>query len=377
MESVRLQKFFTDCGVLSRRAAEEEIRKGLVKVNGEVADIGCKIDPEQDTVEYNGRIIKPTDLQKHYILLYKPRGIVTTLSDEKGRTTVADLVAGVGARVYPVGRLDMDSDGLLLLTDDGALTERLTHPRHEIPKRYHVTVAGVVTPAQLSALNSSFLLDGYTTRPAKVSVVRAESGETVLAFELYEGRNRQIRRMCDQVALRVKRLTRVAIGRIGIGDLVAGQYRALTEEEIAYLRGEDQKTTKPAKVTKPTRTAKPQKAEKTEETAPLEQKPATKKKAATEKKPVAEKKPAMEKRTAAEIKAAAKKSLSTATAKATATTKKVLEALNVSKVIKEIKAKESKAARSAKTSQTAAPHKTAETPKKRTRRATSKEDTKE
>ena len=259
MENVRLQKFFTDCGVLSRRAAEEEIRKGLVTVNGVVADIGLKIDPEHDVVEYNGRVIKPTVAPKHYILLYKPRGIVTTLSDEKGRTTVADLVADVGVRVYPVGRLDMDSDGLLLLTDDGALTERLTHPRHEIPKRYHVAVAGVVTPAQLGALNSSFLLDGYTTRPAKVSVVRAEGGETVLSFELYEGRNRQIRRMCDQVALRIRRLTRVAIGRIGIGDLVPGRYRHLTQEEVSYLRGDQSakpKTTRTSKATAP-KTEKP------------------------------------------------------------------------------------------------------------------------
>ncbi len=244
MESVRLQKYFTDCAILSRRAAEDKIRAGEVKVNGEVATLGQKIDPERDVVEYNGKIIKPTATEKHYVLLYKPRGVVTTLSDEKGRTTVANFVADLGVRVYPVGRLDMDSDGLLLLTDDGALTERLTHPRHEIPKHYHVTVSGVVTPAQLAALNSSFLLDGYTTRPAKVSVVRAESGETVLAFELYEGRNRQIRRMCDQVGLRVRRLSRVAIGKIGIGDLVPGRYRLLTAEEIAYLRGEEKKEEK-------------------------------------------------------------------------------------------------------------------------------------
>lgn len=263
MESVRLQKYFTDCAILSRRAAEDKIRAGEVKVNGEVATLGQKIDPERDVVEYNGKIIKPTLTQKHYVLLYKPRGVVTTLSDEKGRTTVAHLVADLGVRVYPVGRLDMDSDGLLLLTDDGALTERLTHPRHEIPKHYHVTVAGVVTPAQLAALNSSFLLDGYTTRPAKVSVVRAESGETVLAFELYEGRNRQIRRMCDQVGLRVRRLSRIAIGKIGIGDLVPGRYRLLTEEEIAYLRGEEakpEKTEKTAKKTKAASTARKKKA---------------------------------------------------------------------------------------------------------------------
>ncbi len=253
MESVRLQKYFTDCAILSRRAAEDKIRAGEVKVNGEVATLGQKIDPERDVVEYNGKIIKPSATEKHYVLLYKPRGVVTTLSDEKGRTTVANLVADLGVRVYPVGRLDMDSDGLLILTDDGALTERLTHPRHEIPKHYHVTVSGVVTPAQLAALNSSFLLDGYTTRPAKVSVVRAESGETVLSFELYEGRNRQIRRMCDQVGLRVRRLSRVAIGNIGIGDLVPGRYRLLTEEELAYLRGEEKKEQKTEKAAAPQR----------------------------------------------------------------------------------------------------------------------------
>ena len=239
MESVRLQKYFTDCAILSRRAAEDMIREGRVKVNGEVATLGQKVDPEKDVVEFDGKLVKPAVNEKYYILLYKPRGIVTTLSDEKGRTTVADLVADLGVRVYPVGRLDMDSDGLLILTNDGALTERLTHPRHEIPKHYHVTVPGVVTPAQLGALNSSFLLDGYTTRPAKVSVVRAEGGETVLSFELYEGRNRQIRRMCDQVGLRVRRLSRVAIGKIGIGDLVPGRYRHLTPDELAYLRGEE------------------------------------------------------------------------------------------------------------------------------------------
>ena len=241
MESVRLQKFFTDCGILSRRFAEEEIRDGHVKVNGVVATIGQKIDPACDVVEYKGKIVRPSTATKHYILLYKPRGVVTTLSDEKGRTTVADLVSDVGVRVYPVGRLDMDSDGLLLLTDDGSLTERLTHPRHEIPKHYHVTVSGAVSQAQLSALNNSFLLDGYTTRPAKVLIVRVENSETVLSFELYEGRNRQIRRMCDQVGLRVKRLSRIAIGEIGIGDLTPGRYRDLSPAEVAYLTGESSK----------------------------------------------------------------------------------------------------------------------------------------
>lgn len=239
MNDLRLQKFFTDQGILSRRAAEAEIRAGNVLVNGKTAEIGQKIDPTCDQIEYKGKLIayKPAP-SKHYILLNKPRGFVTTLSDEKGRTTVAELVASVGCRVYPVGRLDMDSDGLLLLTDDGALTNRLTHPRHEIPKHYRVTVKGNVSAEQLETLNAPFLLDGYTTLPAKVSVAGREGNGTLLQFELYEGRNRQIRRMCEAVGLSITRLTRVAIGSIALGDLPVGQYRHLTAQEVSYLKGE-------------------------------------------------------------------------------------------------------------------------------------------
>ena len=238
MELIRLQKYFTDCGLLSRRAAEEEIRKGLVKVNGIPAEIGQKIDPACDVVEYRGKTVTRKTTQHHYLLLNKPRGIVTTLSDEKGRTSVSELVADLGYRVYPVGRLDMDSDGLLLLTDDGALTERLTHPRHEIPKIYHVCIAGEVSEAKLEALRRPFLLDGYATRPANVYPLSAQNGTTSLCFELYEGRNRQIRRMCEKTGLHIKRLTRVAIGKITLGELPLGRYRALREDEVAYLKGE-------------------------------------------------------------------------------------------------------------------------------------------
>ena len=239
MEPIRLQKFFTDCGILSRRAAEAAIGAGEVRVNGAVATVGQKLDPECDTVEYRGRVVEWSPAPaRHYILLNKPRGFVCTLSDEKGRKTVRELVATLGARVYPVGRLDMDSDGLLLLTDDGALTERLTHPRHEIPKYYTVTVKGTPNATQLKALNESFLLDGYRTRPARVAVMGGENGNALLSFELYEGRNRQIRRMCEQVGLRILRLTRTAIGRIALGELPVGHYRTLTQDEISYLKGE-------------------------------------------------------------------------------------------------------------------------------------------
>jgi 23S rRNA pseudouridine2605 synthase len=238
MEPIRLQKYFTDCGVLSRRAAEEEIRRGAVKVNGLVAEIGQKIDPRQDVVEYKGRVIVPTASTHHYILLNKPRGFVTTLSDEKGRQTVSDLVKDLGARVYPVGRLDMDSDGALLLTDDGALTQRLTHPRHEIPKHDHVTVRGALTEAQLERLNLPFQLDGYTTLTAEVKLLKKGTNESILSFTLYEGRNRQIRRMCEQVQLSITRLSRVAIGNISVQGLEIGKYRHLTAQEVKYLKGE-------------------------------------------------------------------------------------------------------------------------------------------
>ncbi|MBR7111496.1 MAG: rRNA pseudouridine synthase [Clostridia bacterium] len=234
-QKMRLQKYFTDCGVLSRRAAEKEIAAGRVLVNGTVATVGQVIDPVTDTVTWRGKRVMPTATEHHYILLNKPRGFVTTLSDEKGRGTVADLVARVGARVYPVGRLDMDSDGLLLLTDDGVLTHALTHPRHEIPKHYRVTVKGAVGTDTLVRLNESFLLDGYKTLPAKVASLGTEGGNTLLSFELFEGRNRQIRRMCEEVGLKILRLSRIAIGDLALGSLKEGTYRHLTEEEVAYL----------------------------------------------------------------------------------------------------------------------------------------------
>ncbi len=238
MEALRLQKYFSDCGVMSRRAAEEEIKKGLVKINGRVAVLGDKVLPN-DIVEYKGRLIAKKTLTNTYILLNKPRGYVTTLSDEKGRKTVAELVADVGVRLYPVGRLDMDSDGLLLLTDDGELTNRLTHPRHQIPKIYHVTVKETPTSEQLRRLSSPMTIDGYEILPVKVSIVSSNADNTVLEMTLFEGRNRQIRKMCESVSLKITRLCRVAIGSIELGSLELGRWRRLTETEIAYLKGEN------------------------------------------------------------------------------------------------------------------------------------------
>ena len=236
MEKIRLQKYFTDCGVLSRRAAEEEIKMGKVKVNGICAELGDKIDPETDVVEYKGKRIMPRKEDKMvYILLNKPAGVVTSAKDEKGRICVTDLVK-CGTRVYPVGRLDLNSQGLILMTNDGELTNKLTHPRHEIPKIYEVDVVGKVTTEQLTVLNSSMTVDGYVLLPVKTEFITKNDKFTTLRMTLFEGRNRQIRKMCEQVGLKVAKLTRVAIGNITLGDLQGGKWRYLTNEEIRMLK---------------------------------------------------------------------------------------------------------------------------------------------
>ena len=234
-EPIRLQKFFSDSGTLSRRAAEAEILAGHVRINGKIAALGDKVDPAVDVIEYQGRRILPrADKPHRYIMLNKPRGFVTTTKDEKGRRTVTELTKAAGTRLYPVGRLDMDSEGLLLLTDDGAFTNRMTHPRHEIPKIYHVTVSPAPTKAQLEALTSPMELDGYRLLPVGVRLL----SEELLEMELYEGRNRQIRRMCEAVGLKIRRLQRVAIGELTLGELPIGKWRDLSVDEIKYLTTE-------------------------------------------------------------------------------------------------------------------------------------------
>ena len=240
MEKIKLQKYFTDCGVLSRRAAEKEIAEGRVTVNGEIALLGDRVDPERDEVRYGGKIIKKQTDESVCIMLNKPTGFVTTLSDEKGRPTVVSLTADLGIRVYPVGRLDLNSDGLLLLTNDGELANRLTHPRHEIPKIYRVTVKGEVSADALRALSSSMVIDGYKILPVKTEILKKMPSGTVLRMELYEGRNRQIRKMCASVGLKILRLTRTAVGELTLGELPSGKWRRLTKSEIAYLKGEKQ-----------------------------------------------------------------------------------------------------------------------------------------
>ena len=230
----RLQKLLSAAGVCSRRAAEAYITAGRVTVNGEVAQLGCRADPDRDKI-----LVDDTPLRQReelvYLLLNKPRGYVTTLSDEKGRKNVADLTADCGARVYPVGRLDLDSEGLLLMTNDGELMQRLVHPSGEVNKTYHVSVFGPVEGAadRLSAITD---LEGEAIRPAQVRVLRKTSQTAELSITIHEGKNRQIRRMCAMCDLTVKRLRRVKEHSLELGDLEVGKWRYLTSQEIADLK---------------------------------------------------------------------------------------------------------------------------------------------
>ena len=233
MGEIRIQKFLSDCGVCSRRKAESEIENGNVKVNGHPALIGQKIDPSKDIVTFRGERVS-SGAEKVYIKLNKPRGYVSTLSDEKGRKCVADLVADLGTRVYPIGRLDLDSEGLLLMTNDGALANALMHPSGEIEKVYTVKVRTIPSEDQLLKLNLSMEIDGYTIRPCRVTVPDP-AVPTKLRFVLKEGRNRQIRKMCEQVGLVVTRLKRTAEGEIRLGDVKSGTWAYLDNKELEYL----------------------------------------------------------------------------------------------------------------------------------------------
>ena len=231
---VRLQKYLSECGVASRRKAEELILAHKVKVNGKYAELGDKIRPGRDTVTVSGK--KVVKNKRHtYIMLNKPRGYVTTLSDEKGRKCVADLVQNVGTRVFPVGRLDRDSEGLLILTDDGEFANKLTHPSNHIPKSYRVTVRPSVNDEQIAAMTEGIILDGRRTMPSEIRVITREEGRVVLQVIIYEGRNRQIRRMCEAVGLEVARLKRTQIGSVKLGMLRNGDWRDLTDEEVHKL----------------------------------------------------------------------------------------------------------------------------------------------
>jgi 23S rRNA pseudouridine2605 synthase len=235
----RLQKLISACGLASRRAAEEWIAAGRVTVNGEKAHLGDRADLDRDAVLVDGRPLAPGG-GRTYLMLNKPRGYVTTLSDEKGRKTVADLVAGSGARVWPVGRLDMDSEGLLLLTDDGALTQRLLHPSHQVEKEYLVWVAGNVQKA-LPILSAPMELDGEPLAPARVRRGRDSGGVHQLSIVVCQGKNRQVRRMCAQAGLEVLRLKRIREGGLCLDQsLRPGRWRPLTSQELLALDGPPQ-----------------------------------------------------------------------------------------------------------------------------------------
>ena len=229
----RLQKLLSGAGLCSRREAEKWILAGRVTVNGSPAGLGDGADPDTDTVCVDG---KPVGRRTPSVtvLLNKPAGYVTTMHDEQGRKTVAELVRDVGVRVYPVGRLDLNSCGALLMTSDGETARVMTHPSHEVDKVYHVTVRGDLERG-LPILREIAVLDGVRTRPAGVRVLRENPYGTVLEITIHEGRNRQIRRLCEAAELTVTRLCRVAVGEIRLGDLAPGKWRRLTPQELSYL----------------------------------------------------------------------------------------------------------------------------------------------
>ncbi len=233
-QEVRLQKYLADCGIASRRKAEEMIAAGAVRVNGKPVQVGDKVDPSRDKVSVHGRRVVPSK-KMIYIMLHKPRGFVTTMSDEMGRKCVAELVQNVGARVYPVGRLDRESEGLLFLTNDGEFAQTMMHPSRHVGKTYRVTIRPDITDDQITKLMTGMVIDGYQTAPADVRILTKEPGRVVLEINLFEGRNRQIRKMCEALGLEVARLKRTAIGNVKMGMLKQGDWRELTQQEVSSL----------------------------------------------------------------------------------------------------------------------------------------------
>ena len=234
---IRLQKIIAESGFCSRRKAEELIEEKRVRVNGRPASLGQKANPDRDTITIDGEKLNTKSRDKHvYYMMYKPRGYLTSMSDDRGRKCVSDLVADIPERVFPVGRLDMNSEGLLLFTNDGDFANAMTHPSHQVPKTYRVTVHSQVEAEQMVRLSEGVELDGVLTNPAEVRIAVEEPGRTVLLITITEGRNREIRRMCEAVGLEVARLKRLAIGPVRLGMLKPGAYRELTGEELDALK---------------------------------------------------------------------------------------------------------------------------------------------
>ena len=231
----RLQKIIAAAGLMSRRTAEEYISAGRVTVNGRTAALGERADAEKDRILVDGKEL-PSTGEKVYIMLNKPKGYVTSLKDEKGRKDVSGLVQELGVRVYPVGRLDMNSEGLLLMTNDGEFANRIMHPSHEVTKTYHTWVRGDRPEQAVEKLRLPMELDGYVTRPAEAEILKLLDGGALLSISIHEGRNRQVRKMCQAVGLRVTRLKRVAEGTLELGGLTPGKWRHLSAEELEKLR---------------------------------------------------------------------------------------------------------------------------------------------
>ena len=231
---MRLQKYMASCGVASRRTAEKMIAEGRVSVNGEtITEMGVQVE-DGDVVRLDGQVIRPEEIKK-YVMYHKPAGEVTTVSDPEGRSCVLDHFRDYPVRLYPVGRLDYDSEGLLLLTNDGALTERLLHPSPQVDKTYLARVTGTVTQEELQQLRRGILLDDHKTAPAKARLLKQETFASQVLVTIHEGRNRQVRRMFEETGHQVLQLRRVRFGPLELGELRRGEWRELTEEEIRKL----------------------------------------------------------------------------------------------------------------------------------------------
>ena len=243
MRDTRIQKVLSEQGLCSRRAAEQIIEEGRVTLNGRPVHLGDKMDTQKDLLAVDGQnVYIPKKTEYYYYMLHKPRGYVTTMSDERGRKTVVDLLEGTPVRVYPIGRLDKDSEGLLLFTNDGDFANLLSHPSHGVAKTYRVTVHPRAEEQQIVDLSNGVVLDdGVRTRPAVIHVVADEPERTVMEITIKEGKNRQIRRMCDAVGLEVARLRRISYGPVRLGMLQPGKYRELTPAEVSALRASAKK----------------------------------------------------------------------------------------------------------------------------------------
>ena len=234
-EKIVLQKYMASCGVASRRKCQTLISEGKVKINGKVASLGAKVSLKKDIVTLEDKKIELTKIDKFYIMLYKPRGFITTLHDEHGRKCVAQLVKDIPARIFPVGRLDKDSEGLLLMTNDGDFANRVIHPSKNIWKTYRVTVKPTITEDQLNHLCSITSIDSKPIEPPRIEVIAKEPGRAVLKISIKEGINRQIRKMCEETGIQVSRLKRIAIGNLKLGMLTPGKWKHLKEDEISQF----------------------------------------------------------------------------------------------------------------------------------------------